>query len=167
MTQEEIIEILERFVLGAKPCSQREIVDACASAYGMLKKQPSLPSNLDEAANRQAALEQPYKWEEEQDGSFGVTPLFVMSNIRSAFKAGAEWQKERMEDEHGKELLYVCQKTAEREHRSGVREGKVQAEKGLIPLINRLCEAILFGWEDAADLARETLTQIKARRKKK
>lgn len=28
-------------------------------------QQPSLPSNLDEAANRQAALEQPYKWEEE------------------------------------------------------------------------------------------------------
>ena len=55
------------------------------------QEQPSLPSNLDEAANRQAALEQPYKWEEEQDGSFGVTPLFVMSNIRSAFKACAEW----------------------------------------------------------------------------
>ena len=53
--------------------------------------QSSLPSNLDDAANRQAALEQPYKWEEEQDGSFGVTPLFVMSNVRSAFKAGAEW----------------------------------------------------------------------------
>lgn len=58
-------------------------------------QQPSLPSNLDEAANRQAALEQPYKWEEEQDGSFGVTPLFVMSNIRSAFKAGAEWMAEQ------------------------------------------------------------------------
>lgn len=55
------------------------------------QEQPSLPDNLDEAANRQAALEQPYKWEVEQDGSFGVTPLFVMSNIRSAFKAGAEW----------------------------------------------------------------------------
>lgn len=53
--------------------------------------QPSLPSNLDEAANRQAILEHPYKCEEEQDGSFCVTPLFVMSNIRSAFKAGAEW----------------------------------------------------------------------------
>ena len=57
--------------------------------------QSSLPSNIDEAANRQAALEPPYKWEEEQDDSFGVTPLFVMSNIRSAFKAGAEWMAEQ------------------------------------------------------------------------
>lgn len=46
---------------------------------------------------------------------------------RAAFKAGAEWQRKQMEDEHRKELLYVCQKTAEREHRSGVREGKAQA----------------------------------------
>ena len=59
--------------------------------------QSSLPSNIDEAANRQAALEPPYKWEEEQDDSFGVTPLFVMSNIRSAFKAGAEWIAEQGE----------------------------------------------------------------------
>ena len=59
--------------------------------------QSSLPSNIDEAANRQAALEPPYKWEEEQDDSFGVTPLFVMSNIRSAFKAGAEWMAEQGE----------------------------------------------------------------------
>lgn len=42
MTKEEVIEIFERFVIGAKPCSQREIVDACASAYMMLKEQPSL-----------------------------------------------------------------------------------------------------------------------------
>lgn len=75
----------------------------------------------------------------------------------------AELTWEDMENEHGKELLYVCQKTAEREHRSGVREGKAQAEKELIPLINRLCEAILFESKDAADLARKTLTQIKAR----
>lgn len=39
-------------------------------------------------------------------------------------QAEKEW--EQMEDEHGKELLYVCQKTAEREHRSGVRDGKAQ-----------------------------------------
>ena len=101
MTKEDVIEILERFVIGAKPCSQIEIIDACASAYRMLKEQPSLPSNLDEAANRQAALEQPYKWEEAQDGSFGVTPLFVMSNIRSAFKAGAKWMAEQFQKIEG------------------------------------------------------------------
>ena len=66
--------------------------------------QPSLPSNLDEAANRQAALEQPYEWKEEQDGSFGVTPLFVMSNIRSAFKAGAEWMARQGETIDGEVL---------------------------------------------------------------
>ena len=42
-------------------------------------------------------------------------------------------------------------------------QGYEQAEKDLTPLINRLCEAILFEWKDAADLARKTLTQIKAR----
>jgi len=68
------------------------------------KKISSLPSNLDEAANRQAALEQPYKWEEQQDGSFGVTPLFVMSNIRSAFKAGAEWMAGQGIKLHGRIL---------------------------------------------------------------
>lgn len=40
------------------------------------------------------------------------------------------------------------------------KEGYEQAEKELIPLINRLCEAILFEWKDAAELARKTLTQI-------
>jgi hypothetical protein len=42
-------------------------------------------------------------------------------------------------------------------------QGYRKAEKDLAPLINRLCEAILFEWKDAADLARKTLTQIKAR----
>ena len=42
-------------------------------------------------------------------------------------------------------------------------QGYEQAEKELIPLINRLCEAILFEWKDAADLASKTLTQIKVR----
>ena len=40
--------------------------------------------------------------------------------------------------------------------------GYEQAEKELIPLINRLCKAILLG-EDAADLARGIQAQIKAR----
>ena len=69
---------------------ERPITEEIVEAIKTISK-PYFPSNIDEAANRQAALEQPYKWEEQQDGSFGVTPLFVMSNIRSAFKAGAEW----------------------------------------------------------------------------
>ena len=42
-------------------------------------------------------------------------------------------------------------------------QGYEQAERDLIPLINQLCEAILFEWKDAAELARKTLIQIKGR----
>ena len=91
------------------------------------------------------------------------TIKYIRADLAEQPEVDLEKELEQMEDEHGKELLYVCQKTAEREHRSGVREGRAQAEKELIPLINRLCEAILFEWKDAADLARKTLTQIKAR----
>ena len=74
MTREDVIEILERFVLGAKPCSQREIVDACASAYRMLKEQPSLPSYLDEAAKEYCS----------DNTTLGAT-------CRACFRDGAEW----------------------------------------------------------------------------
>lgn len=47
-------------------------------------------------------------------------------------------------------------------YRAGFEVGYEQAEKELIPLINRLCKAILLG-EDAADLARGVQAQIKAR----
>ena len=42
-------------------------------------------------------------------------------------------------------------------------DGYEQAEKDLIPLINRLCEAILFDWEDKdqAELAWKIQCQIK------
>ena len=78
MTKEDVIEILERFVFGAKPCSQREIVDACASAYRMLKGQPSPPSNLDEAAKEYNRNYIPFEQCDRRD-------------IICAFKAGAEW----------------------------------------------------------------------------
>lgn len=83
MTKEDVIEILERFVIGAKPCSQREIVYACASAYRMLKEQPSVPSNLDEAAdtfNREDAARM-WDYEGKTEGEI----------VEAAFKAGAEW----------------------------------------------------------------------------
>lgn len=79
MTKEDVIEILERFVLGAKPCSQREIVDACASAYRMLKEQPSLPSNLDEAAENRVT----------ENGRFEITQ-FEKMRIED-IKFGAKW----------------------------------------------------------------------------
>ena len=52
--------------------------------------------------------------------------------------------------EHPKGLYYTC-----------YVDGYEQAEKDLIPLINRLCEAILMDWENKADVARETLTKLK------
>ena len=45
----------------------------------------------------------------------------------------------------------------------GFAQGAKEELKDLTPLINRLCEAILFEWNDAADLARKTLTRIKAK----
>ena len=82
MTREDVIEILARFVIGAKQCSQREIIDACASAYGMLKEQPSLPSNIDEAANNYGI-----------DIRLGYPRVMDETDkyIYNAFKAGAEW----------------------------------------------------------------------------
>ena len=88
MTREEIIEAIQNddMMPFLQDWEARDVVDFVLKNY-----RPSPRSDLDEAANRQAALEKPYKWEEEKDGSFGVTPLFVMSNVRSAFKACAEW----------------------------------------------------------------------------
>lgn len=39
--------------------------------------------------------------------------------------------------------------------------GYKEAEKDLIPLINRLCEAILFDWKDKAELAWKIQSRIK------
>ena len=94
MNKEDVIETLERFVLGVKPSSQIEIVDACASAYRMLKEQPSLPSNLDEAAEKYSNT--PYNFGEfaEIEYEFGE-PIETVADdkvfVKNAFKAGAEW----------------------------------------------------------------------------
>ena len=47
--------------------------------------------------------------------------------------------------------------------RKAYQQGYEQAEKDIIPLINRLCEAILFDWEDKVELAWKIQSQIKAR----
>ena len=47
------------------------------------------------------------------------------------------------------------------ERRIGFIYGYRQAEKDLIPLINRLCEAILFDLEDKVKFARKIQIQIK------
>ena len=45
--------------------------------------------------------------------------------------------------------------------RWGFEQGVDWVEKDLIPLINRLCEAILFDLEDKVKLARKIQSQIK------
>ena len=99
MTKEDVIEILERFVLGAKPCSQKEIVDACVSAYRMLKEQPSLPSNLDEAAEKE--IERFCSDMLNVDIIWARMPLTKRFGLQMA-KFGAEWmagQYEKIEGE--------------------------------------------------------------------
>ena len=90
MTKEDVIEILERFVVGGKPCSQREIVDACASAYRMLKEQPSLPSDLDEVAKKQAETIYPKIIRTGHVAEHDVN-LLTRRGFKKGFKAGAEW----------------------------------------------------------------------------
>ena len=90
MTKEDVIEILERFVLGAKPCSQKEIVDACASAYRMLKEQLSLPSDLDEVAKKQAETIYPKIIRTGHVAEHDVN-LLTRRGFKKGFKAGVEW----------------------------------------------------------------------------
>lgn len=42
----------------------------------------------------------------------------------------------------------------------GYEQGYEQAEKDLIPLINRLCEAIIMDWDSKDELAKKTLLEI-------
>lgn len=87
MTREEIIEAIQNdnMMPFLQDWEARDVVD-----FVLKNIQPSLPDGLEEAADKQAFIESPYSWES-QPGTFGSTPLFLMSNIRSAFKAGAEW----------------------------------------------------------------------------
>ena len=74
-------------------------------------------------------------------------------------RAEQEALKAYPERKDGRLRYYSC---TDDDVRKIYARGYRKAEKELIPLINRLCEAILFEWKDAAELARKTLTQIKA-----
>ena len=109
---------------------------------------PESSSNLDEAAEEYA-----YNNWEDNDYHTGASeglPFDAIGHTEKCFKAGAEWQREQ----------YGCI-PAEEAYMRGFAQGAKEERKDLAPLINRLCEAILFEWKDAADLARKTLIQIK------
>ena len=95
MTKEDVIEILERFVLGAKPCSQKEIVDACVSAYRMLKEQPSLPSDLDEVVIPESEMVEWMKYGPHTNYPWCGIPDAIKITAEHFFalgkQAGAEW----------------------------------------------------------------------------
>ena len=73
----------------------------------------------------------------------------------------------RAEDAALKAYPVVIEEHTERDvnkpRRLSCIKGYEQAEKDLIPLINRLCEAILFDWKDKdqAELAWKIQSQIK------
>ncbi len=88
MTQEEVIEIFERFIIGAKPCSQREIVDACTSAYMMLKDQPC--EDLEKAAEKAA-----YNYAKKH-AVLGYDYDQVYDAVKYGYEQGWKDQKEQM-----------------------------------------------------------------------
>lgn len=155
MTREELIKKIDAEIAKLYDNADLHIEDegyrvACKDISDVLHKiakeiQPTLPSNLDEAA-RKYGHEKPILPEEYNDGDI---PLYE-GWTAEAFKAGAEWQREQ----------YECIPTEEAYMR-GFAQGAKEEREAFTPLINRLCEAILFEWKDAADLARKTLIQIK------
>ena len=101
-----------------------------------------------------AAEEYAYtNWESKDyhEGASEGLPFDPIGHTAKCFKAGAERQREQ----------YECI-PAEEAYMRGFAQGAKEERKDLTPLINRLCEAILFEWKDAADLARKILIQIKA-----
>ena len=83
MTKEEAIENIKLIRFNAAITSANSFKEALDMAIGALSK-PSLPSNLDEAAEESAE-----RWRKNPDGSES-RELFFQPHIRG-FKAGVEW----------------------------------------------------------------------------
>jgi len=45
-------------------------------------------------------------------------------------------------------------------YQEGFREGYKNAQGEIYPIVSRLCEAVLFEWDNVADVARETAVKI-------
>lgn len=83
--------ILARVVGGATHLSSGDIREACRYALDVLREQPSLPSNVDEAAENYIA---PI---ENDEGLDYIN--FNGRDIKDAFIAGAEWHRNKMMEE--------------------------------------------------------------------
>ena len=58
--------------------------------------------DLDDAANKNALIAEPDTWNVTDYGE--ATPLFYMSSLRAAFKAGAEWQAKHLDKQSSKNI---------------------------------------------------------------
>lgn len=85
MTKEEAIENIKLIRFNAAITNANSFKEALDMAIEALSQQPSLPSNLDKAAEKYAK-ENCENYVDEEDG---VT--YIEEALRNTFKAGAEW----------------------------------------------------------------------------
>lgn len=120
MTKEEIVKELRK-VLNAVDITfpyRHELINAIE----LLK--PSLPSNLDEAARRYAI---PLYMKDIDESHFDEYPYSKESE--TAFKAGAEWQKE-----HDHDFCLTCEKNLDVVFHKGMQYAIEQMKKDAIEL---------------------------------
>ena len=89
MTKEEIIKILEGYMGGKIEPESTELYHAIEFIVDILESQPSLPSNLDDAAGDYGIEVVPDRFV--PDKGDGYKAAYTLSDINAAFKAGAEW----------------------------------------------------------------------------
>lgn len=88
MTKEEAIKILTGYMGGKIAPESTELYQAIELVVDILESQPSLPSNLDEAAEEYRDTEMCTDSDYIDDDGDSLYRSFA---LREAFKAGAEW----------------------------------------------------------------------------
>lgn len=83
--KEEAIKILNGYMCGKIDPESTELYHAIELVVDILESQPSLPSNLDEAAEEYARIECDNYVDEEDN------VCYIEEAMRNTFKAGAKW----------------------------------------------------------------------------
>lgn len=86
---EKLTKAIEDKGLDCSFALKMERLDTLALIDELQQEQPSLPSNLDKAAEE-------YAWKKEEPLSDGERLSFCFNPRIDAFKAGAEWMAEQM-----------------------------------------------------------------------
>ena len=89
MTIEEALNILTGYIGGKIDPESTELYHAIELAVDILESQPSLPSNIEEAADCYKETIEPEDVDDYVNGVFYET--FTEYQIADAFKAGAKW----------------------------------------------------------------------------